>query len=341
MHLALRLLLCAVLLNAASASEIKIPLVGLGWQVAFEGPVLMRSSVEYSDGSFKFTGNSGRFNATMFVEPPPKEAPAGAHTHSTCRDFFWPQAKRNPAILPDSVKQTTHPQCEAVTYRAKGVFQKTPYVQDHINCYFVYEGKWVDLHVSIIEPTAEDTKSLSILPSQLTHGPWQASKGDTERFVLAKLGTLTFAPPAGWLTGNVLDESTPEGPTKFTVSFLSPTDPNSNCLLTLFTAPDIPTNAEALQRAVEGMTQPAVSASVEGKAVVHGLKLQRGYGAVASFTDASLVGKPIEPGNTKALASGLIVPKPGVLGVVSMFMDDAQGHDAQKMLQTLETLMLD
>jgi hypothetical protein len=33
-------LLTAVLLTASSAAGIKVPLIGLGWQIAFEVPVL-------------------------------------------------------------------------------------------------------------------------------------------------------------------------------------------------------------------------------------------------------------------------------------------------------------
>ncbi|HSI63095.1 MAG TPA: hypothetical protein VLE43_08245, partial [Candidatus Saccharimonadia bacterium] len=145
-------LLCALLslsfLSAASAAEIKIPLVGLGWQIAFEGPTLKKYALDYPSGSVQFRANSGRFNVSVFVEPPPASAKAG--THAACRDFYWPQAKRNPIIVADTIKQISHSNCEAVTYRSKGEIQGTPFVQDSVNCFFVHEGKWVDVHASII-----------------------------------------------------------------------------------------------------------------------------------------------------------------------------------------------
>ena len=73
-------LLTAVLLTASSAAEIKVPLIGLGWQIAFEAPVLRESSVDYPDGAIQFRGNSGRFNVSLFVEPPPGAAANGTHS---------------------------------------------------------------------------------------------------------------------------------------------------------------------------------------------------------------------------------------------------------------------
>jgi len=72
--------LTAVLLTASSAGEIKVPLIGLGWQVAFESPVLRESSVDYPDGVIQFRGNSGRFNVSLYVEPPPGGAANGTLT---------------------------------------------------------------------------------------------------------------------------------------------------------------------------------------------------------------------------------------------------------------------
>ena len=86
---------------------------------------------------------------------------------------------------------------------------------------------------------------------------------------------------------------------------------------------------------------PSCSRNWPPASPVRDIKLTQGLGAVATFTDASLVGKPVKPGNAKAIVSGLMVLKPRVLTVVSMFTDDAQGPDAQKMLQALETLTLD
>lgn len=325
--------------SVASAAEVKVPLAGLGWQIAFKAPTLKQYTYDYPAGSIQFRANAGRFNVSVFVEPPPQGATGGSHVD--CRDFYWKQAKRNPIIVQDTVKQITHGNCEAVTYRSEGEFKGTPFVQDSVNCFFVHNGKWVDVHASIIEPTAEDTKQLSEFAAQLTYGAWQASSGQPEKIALEALGTLSFAPPAGWLVGNVLKDDTTLRGTIYTVSFHSPTDPNSSCLMSLSAPPKVPDSREALQQAVENSTAPAASASVEGKVVLQDLKLKKGIGLVASFTDARLVGKPIVLGNSKSITTGLLVPKPDVMLVVTMFSDDAKGDDARKMTQALETIVVE
>ncbi|QIF03113.1 hypothetical protein [Roseimicrobium sp. ORNL1] len=327
------------LVSAASAAEIKVPVVGLGWQISFQGPVLQHADNDYAGGSFQFRGNAGRFNISIFVEPPPEGAKVA--TNAACRDFYWAQASRNPVIVADSIKKTTHATCEAVTYRSKGTLQGTPFVQDSVNCFFVHEGRWVDVHASIISPTEEETKWLSQFAPYLTHGPWKAAKGEPEKFVLEGMGTLTFSPPTGWLTGNVLKQDVGEGSNMFTVSFRSPVDPNSSCLMTLSTPPRVPAGREAIIQAVEGATQRLWSTSVEGKAVCQELNLKQGMGAIAAFTDASLVGKPMEPGHSKVMLTGLMVPNPKTILVMTIFTDEPNGDDAKAMLQALETVVLE
>jgi hypothetical protein len=332
-------LLSISLLSAASAGEIKVPLAGLGWQISFEGATLKQYALDYPNGSVQFRANSGRFNVSVFVEPPPEGAKASSH--AACRDFYWPQAKRNPTIVADTIKQTSHSNCEAVAYRSKGEIQGTAFTQDSVNCFFVHEGKWVDVHASIIEPTAEDSKTLSEFPKTLTYGPFKASNEKVEKITFEGVGTLSFTPPAGWVIGNVMKDDTTVRGTIFTVSFLSPKDPNSSCLMSFSAPPKVPDSVEALRQMVESSSQQMATASVEGKANLCELKLKQGYGVVASFTDASLVGKPVIQGNSKALTSGLLVPKSNVLMIVTMFMDDANGEDAKSMIQALETVVVE
>lgn len=332
-------LFTAFMLSSSSAAEIKVPLIGLGWQIAFEGPILQKSSFDYPQGTIQFRATSKRFNVSLFVEPPTESAAMG--THASCRDFYWSKIKRDPSIVTNTIKLSTRPNCEVVAYRSEGKLGAASYVQDGLHCFFVHDGKWVDLHASVIAPTPDDNKLLDELVAHLTYGPLVTSKGQIETIPLENLGTASIAAPVGWILGNVLKDDTAGQPTMFTLTFFSPTDPNSNCLLTLFTGPIPPDTREALYQSVEANTKPFLARCIENKADIRELKLKKGLGAVASFTDASLVGKPIKPGDAKALATGLIVPKPEIFAVVSMFMDDAKGSDAEKMLRALETFTLE
>lgn len=339
--------LCILLLgcftSAAPANEIKVPLIGLGWQITFQAPDLRESSLEYPQGTIQFRANAGRFNVSVFVEPPPAGVSAG--THATCRDYHWSQAKRNPLIVADSIKQTTLRNCESVVYRAKGVHQGIPFVQDSVNCYFVHEGKWVDVHASVIEPTAEDSQSLADFATHLKYGPWEGAKGEPEKIALGKLGTLGFTPPAGWLTGNLTRNDSIPGTPRYSITFQSPEDPNSICIMTTSPHSDWPESAGAVREELRTLLQSSTSGLsgtyVEKQPVIRDLGMKHGTGVTTTLTDANLVGKPVEVGNIKTITTSFIAPKRNAFIVVSIFADNPDGEDAKKMLKTVESLVLD
>lgn len=334
-------LLCLFLVSSVqAASELKFPLVGFGWQITFEGPELKKASLDYTEESIQYKGNSGLFNMSLFVEPPPGEAKESSH--SACRQYYWSQGKRNPMIDVESVKLSTLDRCEIVEYTIEGDFQGEHFTQGNINCYFVHEGKWVDLHVSYVQPTPADTAMLKKLAVSLAYGPLETTQGKRETIKLPDVGSVSITPPAGWIMSNVLaDDISVKEVTQYTVSFMSATNPNANCMLSIGKVPDPPKDRDALHQAVKSATKVVAESTVEKDAKIQDLKLKGGIGAVAAFTDASLVGKPKEAGNTKALINGMIVPKPGVLSVVSIFTDDVKGDEAAKMLEAVESLTVE
>ena len=327
-------------LSVALGTEIRFPIPGQDWEITIEGPVLNKFNIaEQENGQIKGMANAGRFNVTLFVEPPPAGSVVG--THTACRDFYWTQAKRNPHIVEESILFSMKPNCQVVEYRTQGTFQGTPYVQDHVNCYFVHQGKWVDLHASIITPQPEDTAQLKELAKHLRYQVKQTSSGQPERIECGELGSLSLAVPKGWLKGNVLMLGQGEEQTGFTVSFQSAEDINSNCMLTFFVTRNEFQDEVELKEKLLGSLDALIEASVEKKAEIQSLKLSKGMGAIATFTDAGLVGKPVIPGNAKTITSGIIQPAPKMVCIVSIFADDANGPDSVLMKTALETLVLE
>ena len=325
-------------LSVALGTEIRFPIPGQDWEITIEGPVLNKFNIaEQENGQIKGMANAGRFNVTLFVEPPPAGSVVG--THTACRDFYWTQAKRNPHIVEESILFSLKPNCQVVEYRTQGTFQGTPYVQDHVNCYFVHQGKWVDLHASILTPQPEDTAQLKELSKHLRYQAKQTSSGQPERIECGELGSLSLAVPKGWLKGNVLMLGQGEEQTGFTVSFQSAEDINSNCMLTFFVTRNEFQDEVELKEKLLGSLDALIEASVEKKAEIQSLKLSKGMGAIATFTDAGLVGKPVIPGNAKTITSGIIQPAPKMVCIVSIFADDANGPDAALIRTALETLV--
>ena len=112
------------------AEILTIPVVGQGWQIKFEGPVLAVESQEYNADGLTCRANAGRFNVSAFVG-----APVGKGGDSkACRDHFWKQASQNPMIQKDSVKQWSTPMCEYVDYVTVDESQGEKSTQAHTNC---------------------------------------------------------------------------------------------------------------------------------------------------------------------------------------------------------------
>lgn len=141
-----------VLVTPAFAKRVEVKIPGEGWKIRFESPPLSNIEDSSEPGGYSFRGNSGRFNVSLFVETP---ASAGK-SHQDCYRFYWPQASRNPLIAVDTVKKSETSKFVSVQYDIVSEFRGKPIRSANINIYFVFRGKWVDVHVSIIEPTAAD-----------------------------------------------------------------------------------------------------------------------------------------------------------------------------------------
>jgi hypothetical protein len=114
-----------------------------------------------------YVGTADRFNLSLYVERP---GCAGESTHKANFECFWPKAKRNPMIDQASVKTTTTSDYIKVEYDIKAPFQGKTITLRNINFLFAYQGKWMDLHVSIIEPTASDLSLLKTFEDSLSYG---------------------------------------------------------------------------------------------------------------------------------------------------------------------------
>jgi hypothetical protein len=132
-------------------SRLRIP--GRGWSLAITAPALGRIEEENRGRNYSFRANAERFNLSLFVEQP-----QGAWAHRECYEFYWAQAKRNPMIDQSSVKMTATPRFYRVEYDIKTALGNGAEVLRNVNYYFVFEGSWVDLHISMMDPSAADLR---------------------------------------------------------------------------------------------------------------------------------------------------------------------------------------
>jgi hypothetical protein len=146
-------------------------------------------------------------------------------------------------------------------------------------------------------------------------------------------GVLSVVVPGGWAA-----KVEPPGKGGYALSF-QPTDgSNVKCLLTFLYAANRKPDKAVIRAAVLRICEQFVSQSVEKKADLKDFSLEKGFGAYCVFTDASLVGKEVRPGEYKVMGSGQVQPNEDMLGVVSLFADDAAGQEFKVMVNIINSL---
>ena len=312
-----------------------IPVVGKGWQITFDGPVPAMESTQPNEQGLVYRANAGLFNLSVFVE-----VPAGSGGDSkACRDFYWLQASKNPMIQKDTVKQWSAPACECVEYQIAGETKDgKKFKQANINCYFAHEGRWVDVHASVMTPTEADQTLLKNLAQSLTRGPFPDFKGGLQTFTLGDLGQLQIDVPAAWRVGHMSAAKNTGLPDQNTLSFYSSTDPNKSWKMTFFKSSVRYKTLKDIQQAAQNAQQSLADGSVEHAVNLQEIKLKQGVGCQAVYTDATLVDKPVQAGNAKVLSSGLVAPMPDVLGTITISADDAKDPDFLRAIQALGTM---
>jgi hypothetical protein len=157
------LLACAAIAFAAE-ERVKIP--KQGWSISFDSPRLSDKQESKHDGDYAFKATAERFNISLFVEKPH----GAGSTHKDCYEFYWPQASRNPMIAKDTVQISETSKYVRVQYDIVTEFQGKPIRQLNVNYYFAYSGEWIDLHISIIAPSQQDSEVIAAFDRSLSYG---------------------------------------------------------------------------------------------------------------------------------------------------------------------------
>ncbi|WP_395738509.1 hypothetical protein [Prosthecobacter sp.] len=333
-HVIAALLVSVIASAVLHAETLVIPVVGQGWRIKFEGPVLAVESQHFDADGLIYRGNAGRFNVSAIVEP----QPGGGDDSKACRDHFWQKAVQNPMVQKDSVKQWSTPMCECVEYVTVDESQGEKQTLANIDCYFELLGKWVDIHASVITPTDDDTRMLKKLGESLIYCTFARPKSEPQEFEMGAMGRLRFVVPAAWQLGNhcvTMGIGTAE---QHSLALFSPTDPNKTWKMTFFNSSMRYKTQKDIEVTAQNVQQAAAAHSVEGAAKMQEIKLKQGVGCQAVFTDAALAEKPVEPGNAKVTCSGLVAPQPDVLGTVTISADDAKDADFLAAIQALESI---
>jgi hypothetical protein len=329
----------AAFCTGLNAETLVVPVAGKGWQIEFEGPRLFMEKTDPTEEGLRYKANAGRFNLSIFVEQPPD----GGGDNEACRKFYWDQGQRNPMIQKPTVKLWSAPQAECVEYEMDtGPDASGAHVMmSNINCFVSYQGKWIDVHASVIAPKPGEVERLRKLARSLVCKAFpDAAQARDQQFKLPGLGAVKMKIPAGWLAGNSTQVLTEGMPDQHTIALFSPAHPNKHWKLTFFLIGKKISTLEQLKEITDRALQSNVGASVEGKADMQEIKLARGVGFRCTFTDASLVGKPVQIGNAKVISTAFIAPQQDALGSITIFADTAEDADFESANRALETIEL-
>jgi len=162
--LVLLLLICAC--GAAWAEPARFEIPSTEWGISFDAPPLSQKQDRRNGGNYAFRANSGRFNLSFFVETP--QGPGA--THDDTFRYYWPQASRNQMIDKASVKIAPGASYVRVQYDILADLGGRKLRMRNVNYYIAYGGKWVDVHISMVEPTAEDEQVFTDFDNSLHLG---------------------------------------------------------------------------------------------------------------------------------------------------------------------------
>lgn len=137
------------------------------WIISFDSPPLTKQKEGVKPGQYMYVGNAGRFNLSLYVEDPSCD---GGDKHEDYYQCFWPKSSQNPLIAKESVTYLCKEKYCKVEYDVVANFAGQKIRQHNINFLIAYRGKWIDLHISIVQPTDEDQQILETFEKSLVYG---------------------------------------------------------------------------------------------------------------------------------------------------------------------------
>jgi hypothetical protein len=150
-------------------------------------------------------------------------------------------------------------------------------------------------------------------------------------------GTVRVVEPTGWGV-----RAQPTNEVGFYLIAQPQTAPVVNAQFSLIVSPsEQPLEVEEVKGRLEDMTRQFLDGSVEKAFDPKPLALSRGSGWVVQLTDASLAGKPAEPGNYKVMRNAMAVLDGGVMLIATIQFDDPSQPEVGKAMSLLSSLQFE
>lgn len=149
--LALWIFCCA---HVALADELRIPVPGEGWTLKLDAPAM--SEVPAAREGHVYSGNAGKLNLSLHVSKPLCEGGDSDDNRYKC---FVKKMQSFPYIVSNSVRANTVAGGVQVTYLIEVPVGERKVRAFNLYYLFVKNGKWADLHVSLVQPSKDELES--------------------------------------------------------------------------------------------------------------------------------------------------------------------------------------
>jgi hypothetical protein len=157
--------------------------------------------------------------------------------------------------------------------------------------------------------------------------------GRAETLDLGPHGKFNVTVPRDWTYSSQKMEET-----GYAITLSAPGEANARCVLTLvYVDNPEPLSKEKVQADVLGACDQFVAESVEKAKVLREFDVPGAYGVYCVFTDASMVGKPVQRDAYKAVALGEVHLTDDVTMSASLLFDDEKGPEFKAMLAAVSS----
>lgn len=159
-----------VLLSGSAFSEVTSLDLPEKARITFDAPKMSKQKESHENGRYQYVASSvgeadQRFNLSVYVEPV-DWCRFGKSLEQVARCFVE-QLDSYPGII----KEADTPSCEKkrcdVFYILSSKAGDRIVRQLNLNSLFVYGGKWVDVHLSVLNPVPEDAQRLAKFAASL------------------------------------------------------------------------------------------------------------------------------------------------------------------------------
>lgn len=133
---------------------------GQGLSISFDAPELEKIKEAFNDKAYQYFGNSGRLNVSIYVEGPLCN---GVSTNDGMLQCFESKGFPPPKdkIVEGSYKKIKDERFYKAIYDYSLNNDGGEFRQRHVNYFILYAGKWIHVHVSLVDPVGEDESLIS------------------------------------------------------------------------------------------------------------------------------------------------------------------------------------